>query len=168
MKISQRYLNISCESIHCVPPSHMYRRICVLIRVYRCLYAFTVWTAVMCVSLCVFTVLPPSCVYRRLCVCLHVCTAVCVCVYTCVPPSVCVFTRVYRRLYAFTMWTAVFLCFSSHTLIRKYEMLSCYPTSPLKLSFLICRCPVAYSSSKVSTELVKASLFVKLLLDKKR
>jgi hypothetical protein len=137
----------------------VYRRhICtaVSVRLHVCtaVFAFTVWTAVKCVHrrlssaytyvprgpvfMRFFTVWPPSCVYRRLCV----------------------FTRVYRRLYAFTMWTAVFLCFSSHTLIRKYEKLSCYPTSPLTLSFLICRflCPVAYSSSKVSTELVKASL----------
>jgi hypothetical protein len=86
--------------LQCGPPSRVYRRICVLTLVYRCLYAFSVWTAVMCVYRrlsSAYTCVPRGPVFMRFLQCGHHH------VYT----AVCVLTSLYRRLNAFTVWTAV-------------------------------------------------------------
>jgi hypothetical protein len=73
----------------------MYRRICLFTRVYRCLYAFTVWTAVICVHRrlsCAFTCVPRGPVLMLFySVAAIMCIPPSVCVYTCVPPSLCVY-----------------------------------------------------------------------------
>jgi hypothetical protein len=102
MKIIQRYLNISCESTYCVPPSRVYRRLYVFTRVYRRLNAFYsvdrrhVYTAVsMCLH--VYPEAPSLCVVLQ-CGRHHVYTAVCVCLHECTAAFMLSFTYIYTRL----------------------------------------------------------------------